>query len=295
MTEKYNSFIIKTPTHQVINRLGDVFVDDTAQLTTPDLTQNSQHPSHITTTICHLIKKSETIAQDFEKKLTSTGGKLALTKCFWYLITWEWTPSGKASMAPINRSPGTISLTSGQNTTKTDIIKRAEITEPYRTIGSYQTPTGSMEKEIMIKKEQIENWGQPLQTSKIYPNLVYKAYKTILMPQITFSLTNTTLTLPEINNLQTKADKYYIPKLGMSSKFPQVVLRGSYKFGGFNQTTLQMSQIYKQLQMIIGCTRDQNDTGTLLECSINITQLEAGVTTPILSAETTPDFINYTT
>ena len=47
--------------------------------------------------------------------------------------------------------------------------------------------------------------------------------------------------------------------------------------------------------MIIGSTRDQNDTGTLLECSINITQLEAGVTTPILSAETTPDFINYTT
>ena len=38
VTEKYNSFIIKTPTHQVINRLGDAFVDDTAQLTTPDLT-----------------------------------------------------------------------------------------------------------------------------------------------------------------------------------------------------------------------------------------------------------------
>ena len=147
----------------------------------------------------------------------------------------------------------------------------------------------------MIKKEQIENWGQPLQRSKIYPNLVYKAYETILMPRITFSLTNTTLMQPEINNLQTKADKYYIPKLGLSSKFPRVVLRGSYKFGGFNQSTLQMSQTHKQIQMIIGCTRDQNDTGTLLECSINIIQLEAGVTTPILSADTPPDFIHYTT
>ena len=68
VTEKYDSFIIKTPTQQIIKRLGDAFVDDTAQITTPDLTHNSQHPKHIRSTLCHLIQKAITIAQDFEKK-----------------------------------------------------------------------------------------------------------------------------------------------------------------------------------------------------------------------------------
>ena len=66
--EKYDSFIIKTPTQQIINRLGDAFVDNTAQITTPDLSQNSQHSKHIRSIICHLIQKATTIAQDFEKK-----------------------------------------------------------------------------------------------------------------------------------------------------------------------------------------------------------------------------------
>ena len=67
VTEKYDSFIIKTPTQQVIKRLGDAFVDDTAQITTPDLSHNSQHSKYIRSTLCHLIQKATTIAQDFEK------------------------------------------------------------------------------------------------------------------------------------------------------------------------------------------------------------------------------------
>ena len=47
--------------------------------------------------------------------------------------------------------------------------------------------------------------------------------------------------------------------------------------------------------MAIGCTRDNNHTSTLLECSIAITQLEAGLLTPILSTTTSTDFLHYTT
>lgn len=46
--------------------------------------------------------------------------------------------------------------------------------------------------------------------------------------------------------------------------------------------------------MIIECTRDQIDTGTLLEYSLTITQLEVGILSPILSSITPTDFIYYT-
>ena len=58
-------------------------------------------------------------------------------------------------MTPISKSPATISLTSGQDITKLHQIKRVEVNNSYRTIGSYQSPTGSMEKEIQIKEKMI--------------------------------------------------------------------------------------------------------------------------------------------
>ena len=38
-------------------------------------------------TAIKLSKYMEAIAQDFERKLFSTGGSLSLNKCFWYLIS----------------------------------------------------------------------------------------------------------------------------------------------------------------------------------------------------------------
>ena len=65
-------------------------------------------------------------------------------------------------MTPISHSPATISLTSGQDIVRKNIIERVEVNVPYRTIGSYQSPTGSMEKEMLVKEAAITNWGTPL-------------------------------------------------------------------------------------------------------------------------------------
>lgn len=157
-------------------------------------------------------------------------------------------------MTPISHSPATISLTSGKDTIRKHTIQRAEVDIPYIIIGSFQSLTGSMEKEISVKEEAITNWGVSLQTSTVYPNMVHKAYKTILIPKIGFSLTSKTLTTKQLQYLQIKADSFYIPKLGFSSKFPKVILCASHIFGGFNQSVLQMTQIYKELQMTIGST-----------------------------------------
>lgn len=95
--------------------------------------------------------------------------------------------------------------------------------------------------------------------------------------------------------LQIQADRYYIPKQGLSSKFPRLVLQASYQYGGSNQKTIQMTQIYKQIQMLLGYTRYYNDTGTMIYHSTNVTKLEAGIATPVLSTETMHDFLHCIT
>lgn len=111
-------------------------------------------------------------------------------------------------MIPISQSSAIISLTSGQDTTQQHKIERVEVNIPYRTIVSYQLPTKSMEKELLVKEEAILNWGTSLQTSKIYPNMTHKAYKTIMIPKIGFSMTSTIFNPIQLQSLQIKADRY---------------------------------------------------------------------------------------
>ena len=52
-----------------------------------------------------IARKIEEIARDFERKLHSTGGNLALQKCFWCLINWIRDDNGNPAMSTIPQSP----------------------------------------------------------------------------------------------------------------------------------------------------------------------------------------------
>ena len=84
VSQKFKCLEIITPTKQHISRLGDAFVDNTALFLI--LTQLDDNK---VITPEYIAKKLQEIAQDFERKLHSTGGSLSLPKCFWYLIHWK--------------------------------------------------------------------------------------------------------------------------------------------------------------------------------------------------------------
>ena len=68
------------------------------------------------------------------KKLFSTGGELALHKCYWYLIDGKWEEDGSAIMRTMGEAEGDMNLTKGYDA-NTVTIKRLECTEAVRTIG----------------------------------------------------------------------------------------------------------------------------------------------------------------
>ena len=103
---KYVCFKLTTPDGAGIDRIGDTYVDDTTLMC---LSQNPRFSHKQTAT--KLSKHMGAIAQDFERKLFSTGGSLSLPKCFWYLISWQWHEDGSATMHNIQDTPADIRLT----------------------------------------------------------------------------------------------------------------------------------------------------------------------------------------
>ena len=91
------------------------------------------------------------IAQDFERKLFTTGGALALNKCFWYLISWKWMEDGSATMKTLEEAPGEIYLTKGYDRENPQKIKRKEVNKSERTLGVRLNPTQDMTDEIKYR------------------------------------------------------------------------------------------------------------------------------------------------
>ena len=71
---------------QASKRAGDGFVDDTTQVA-------NQYPAP--TDIPKLIAEVQKSAQWWEELLVATGGKLELSKCFFYLLQWVMDDKGQ--------------------------------------------------------------------------------------------------------------------------------------------------------------------------------------------------------
>jgi hypothetical protein len=83
--------------------VGEAFVDDTGLGTNSTGLDNLLPSSNVQTGFTTLINNLQTLAQEWEKLLFSTGGALNLTKCFWFLLAWD-CDHGKAKITlRINR------------------------------------------------------------------------------------------------------------------------------------------------------------------------------------------------
>ena len=88
------------------------------------------------------------VAQGWERLLYTSGGALALKKCFYYLVQWKWTPHGftlLSSTADNTITP--IQMTAGRSTSP-NTIPRIESSIRKHTLGVRLAPEGSSTQEF---------------------------------------------------------------------------------------------------------------------------------------------------
>jgi hypothetical protein len=112
---------------------GAAFVDDTGL--------GSNYPSHtlqnniaalrmIEQTIVHNL---QSLSQEWERLLFSTGGALILNKCFWFLLSWRWT-NGIPTIVMKTNTHQHLHLTS-RTDSATEEISRIDPHDTFRTLG----------------------------------------------------------------------------------------------------------------------------------------------------------------
>ena len=144
--------------------------------------------------------------------------------------------------------------------------------------------------EYTVRLGQAKAWATAIINSNLNRKEIYMAYHGVLQAKIGYALAVTTFTEPQLRKIQRTADIAYRPKTGLNINFPNTVVQGPTQYCGLAQLPLYTIQGSKQLQLLIGTIRNQDNTGALAQASLELEQQESGYITPILHADISTEY-----
>jgi hypothetical protein len=120
----------------------------------------------------------------WKELLEASGGKLELTKCFYYILTWKFDSKGNPIPTTINEQRQITNQISVPDTFSNNIIQllQNKIDEAHKTLGCYKCIIRNEHEEITYLKTRsdalagmIKNYGLTHKQAKLAYNLVYIA------------------------------------------------------------------------------------------------------------------------
>jgi hypothetical protein len=154
------------------------------------------------------ITLMQATAQHWEQLLYSTGGSLQLAKCFWYGISWTFTPTGKPTMVHTTDDGPPIQLTSGSSLADPQTIQHLPMNQGQRTLGIRLSPDGNNTHEFQYQlQQQATQMKQKITLAPLGREHIGVSFQLIWRMMIQYPLSATCFTIKQCSKLQAR----YLP------------------------------------------------------------------------------------
>jgi hypothetical protein len=258
---------------------GEAFVDDATNL----LNDIGKTPMDEAT----LVNALQTLAQMWERLLFSTGGALKPQKCFWYAITWQWA-SGFPIMRSTNKFQHSIAIHDSPTNTNVTLQHKG-IAEAERTLGVRIAPNGSQHRELAWLRSKAHSFASYISKGNLSREEAHRAYHSIFIPSLTYSLGSTSFTAVEATSIQKRPINLILASMGINRNMPRSVVYAPITLGGLGFKCLYTEQGWcQQIENLVGHIRINSTVGKLIRSTLSLHQLTAGTSTPTLSDPDTP-------
>jgi hypothetical protein len=267
------------PTDTIIHRrTSDGFVDDVTHFFNLGMKYSLQNTVQVT----DIIKGLEREGQSWERFLWTTGGKLELSKCLYYILFYRFDPDGTPRMeSATNMDSEHVYLTSGTSITKNPIDHR-DNKEAHRTLGIWPTPEGNQTKQHQESLEKSRRFAKGCIKAPMTRYEASTAYWTMWLPSLTFGFSSTTMTHTQLDSIQRPMMNAILPKMGYSSKTTRDIVFGPNKYLGIGLRHLGYEQGVQQCILLLKHLRANQKLGQILRIGLAWFQLHAGISQPIL-------------
>lgn len=174
------------------------FVDDTDIFQTINNTDMGNTAVRESETSERLHAESQQTLDLWAKLLPATGGELESTKTFYVPIIPYW--HGTSLKLDKCNSPYTLSIT--DSTGMTTPIERKQPNDAFFSLGMWQSPTGSDERQKQYLIDTITKWGSNTSLNKLTWQQARIATRCTIDRTLVYSLSVTAFTVSQCHEIQ---------------------------------------------------------------------------------------------
>ena len=220
-------------------------------------------------------EEMERIAQYWEQLLFTTGGALALDKCFFVALQWKFE-NDTYKLLPHPVGDISISLSSGDQYQEKTKIRQVNTNIGSRVLGVHLAPDGNNNDNMKALCAKGGAMGRNILCSNLSRSEVLTAYEFMLRPSMKYPLCGTTFSKTECEQI----DRSYLPrllsKMGFNKNTKRLLLFGPPSMGAFGFTDTFTDQGINQLSLFLGHIRCKQEIGTLILILVEHLQLIIG-------------------
>jgi hypothetical protein len=247
------------------------FVDDT------DVAVNDALTSYTAKELAAVLQID---AQHWEKLLFTSGGKLELNKCFFYILFWQFSSDGQPSLTKKAQLPYKLMLHQGNDRQPTEIGQK-DCSEPHRTLGVMKSPDRSQQGEIQRLKKKCDAHAAAILSNSVTSADATLAYRVYHLTSVGYSLGTTYIQRDDFKKLQGKAISAFLAASGYNRHFPRALVFAPRHHGGLEYVHLYLSQGQRCLRLLLRHILHNTEIGKQIRIDIAWIQLEAGTSAAI--------------
>jgi len=263
------------------NRSYDAFVDDVNGGLTTDGMKTFHRDSDMSVPLMgSIFDQIQANVELYARLLFTSGGRLALHKCYCYILEFEWKQGIKKMKKTANTYPP-LQIDQDFSTSKVP-IQLLNPNQARKMLGSITAPDGNTKEQFSTLRDKAKDWGTKIQHGYLNRYDVSTNLKQGLIKSLEYPLGVSLLTEKECDNILAPAMSTFLRRMGLCSTISRTIVFGPRIYGGLQIPNLFTSQGYQKIQLFIGHNRKQDETSKLISISQACIQQEVGISTPIL-------------
>ena len=246
---------------EVIHKCQDMFVDDLASGT---------NYSSANVTVMQQGRKN---LQEHVNLVNVTGGDIALEKCWFYHVDWEFE-NGAAVAKAMDGSK--ILRIKDPSTGSIIQISQLDVDDEHKTLGCFVNPLGINVKAYDQLMGFAKDWRGRTMASNLRPEQVLHAYETMLITKIIYRLPVYSLTYEQCEEIMKVLRPTVLNSMRLQNKFPTAIMEANQEYMGLDIAHLYDLMGIEKIKFLLMHIRRNDVTGKLLMISMKYTQLEVG-------------------
>ena len=257
-------------TEKILRSSIDGFVDDTSSFTNIPFQYSNMNEA---------VRNLQVATQTWSKLLEASGGKLELSKCFYYVLSWKFSNEGEPIPMTFEEQEQEqypkITITDPDSNNEI-YIQQKECQCHHKTLGVYKNILGDDTYQYRELLKKSNNMAQIASGAKMSKHQARVAFHMIYLPTINYSLPACSFTLQQTESIQAKALENFLPAMGWRRTSSRALVHGPLEYGGYDIPHLYALQGMQKLTTMINHIRANTELGQLFLTNINWIQLLSG-------------------